>query len=178
MDNQTCQHQNIVLIGFMGSGKTTVGQRLASQLSWEFLDSDHEIEKNTGTTIKEIFRSQGEAAFREIERQTIEKLCTNQSRKVISLGGGAFTQKAVREVCLRTSTVVYLALSWETWKKRRDELIEDRPLLQTNTLEEVQKLYQTRIPVYSQCHIKIDTDTLTPEQVAKAIMDQITTKSP
>lgn len=170
--------QNIVLIGFMGTGKTTVGLLLAKEMGWEFIDSDQEIERSSGKQIQDIFREQGESAFRKIERETIASLCTQHTNKIISLGGGAYTQEAVREVCLRTSTVVYLSLSWEAWKKRREMLIEGRPLLQTKSIDEVQALYESRLPLYAQHHIKVETDALSPEQVTQSIIAQIANGKP
>ena len=161
--------KNIVLIGFMGVGKTTVGRMLAEMLSWEFLDSDHLIEQKYRMPITEIFRTFGEAEFRKAERETIEELLTKHKRKVISLGGGAYAQEPVREVCLRRGIVIYLDLSWRQWQKRRPLLAENRPILQTRTDKEIRDLFETRRQYYARHHFKIRTDGMKSEQVAHLI---------
>lgn len=161
--------KNIVLIGFMGVGKTTVGKMLAEALSWEFMDSDHVIEQKFGMPITEIFRRHGEPVFRQAEKETIEELCTRHTGKVISLGGGAFSQEAVREVCLKHCTVIYLELSWRQWKRRRSQLVENRPILQTRTNEEIRQLFDLRKTHYASNHIKIRTDGLNSDEVARII---------
>ena len=161
--------KNIVLIGFMGVGKTTVGRMLAEMLSWEFLDSDHVIEQKYRMPITEIFRKYGEPEFRRAERETIEELCTKHQRKVISLGGGAYAQDAVRDVCLRHCIVIYLDLSWRQWQKRRPMLAENRPILQTRTNKEIRDLFETRKQYYAHHHLKVRTDGMKSEQVARFI---------
>ncbi|MHB1954532.1 MAG: shikimate kinase, partial [Sulfobacillus sp.] len=109
---------NIVIIGFMGVGKTTIGSLLAQKLNREFFDVDKLIEMEFGRTIPEIFELWGEQSFREKERDIILTLC-RQRNKVIALGGGAFIQEDIRNYCLKQCSVFLLDLSWEEWKTNR-----------------------------------------------------------
>ena len=83
-------NRKIYLTGFMGSGKSTIGQLLAKRLNWEFLDSDAEVEKASGLSISEIFATQGEGEFRELERIFLSKIAAS-SQKIVALGGGSLT---------------------------------------------------------------------------------------
>ena len=87
---------NIVLLGHMGSGKSTIGKSLAKKLSRDFVDTDYEIEKYTNTKIREIFLNQGENQFREIEENIIKQILNSKEKKVIALGGGSFESKNVK----------------------------------------------------------------------------------
>lgn len=98
------REQNIVLIGFMGVGKTTIGSHLARKLYRDFVDIDQEIEQEYNMPTTEIFKTYGEKGFREIEKDHILKLCSNTRLKVISVGGGAFYKK-------RLNRLVWLHLS-------------------------------------------------------------------
>src|SRR5512136_2261829 len=98
---------NIYLVGFMGSGKTSVGRRLAELLGWTFVDLDEEIEKRAGQSIPEIFRLRGEKHFRSLEREELERECRG-SNTVIALGGGTFCSTENRETITRTGISVWL----------------------------------------------------------------------
>src|SRR4051794_27868634 len=99
------RERNIVLIGFMGVGKTTIGQLVAKKLYRDFMDIDHEIEKSQKMPISQIFKELGEEQFRKIERDFIANTCSNTRLKIISLGGGAYMQEEVRRVCLEKCIV-------------------------------------------------------------------------
>ncbi|MDO3410509.1 shikimate kinase [Saccharibacillus sp. CPCC 101409] len=163
------REKNIVLIGFMGAGKTTVGQLLAQKLEREFIDADQAIEQAHGMPVTEIFQSLGEPAFRQIEKEYIVGLCGGQRNKVISLGGGSFMQEEIREACLGSSRVVYLDLSWDAWLRRFELLIDTRPLLQSKSVEEVEQLFNSRRPVYESGHHVVNVDTREPEELAETI---------
>src|SRR5262245_6205046 len=109
--------RNVYLIGPMGSGKTAVGRRLATLLGIEFIDSDAEIEKRTGVDIRYIFEKEGEARFRERERDVIADL-TALEGVVIATGGGVILDPANREQLAETGTVVYLETTIETLVRR------------------------------------------------------------
>lgn len=167
--------KNIVFTGFMGAGKTTIGQLVAKKLHRDFIDTDLEIEKKYGMPIPEIFRKLGEPHFRQLEREFIIDTCTNTHSKVISLGGGAYLQKEVREVCLSRCIVCFLDLSWEALKKRLPFIIETRPVLQNKTLAEIEELFRKRSALYSNHHIKVCIEDLHFEKSADQIVELLNT---
>lgn len=158
--------KNIVLIGFMGVGKTTIGQMVAKKLDWEFIDTDQEIERRYHMSIPAIFEQKGEDYFRKAERELIVDICSKERQKVLSLGGGAYLQEEVRNACLSHGIVVFLDLSWENWKDRLPSIVHDRPLLKNKALEEIKQLFELRKQAYSQHHYRVATDGLDPETVA------------
>ncbi|WP_018922900.1 shikimate kinase [Salsuginibacillus kocurii] len=164
------QSERVVLIGFMGAGKTSVGEQLAERLGFTFLDTDHEIERKTARTIPEIFREDGEPAFRQIERKVIAELLEEEKKVVLSLGGGAYIQEEVRQVASAKAEVFFLDISWEAWKERLPTLIEGRPKLESQTLEDLYALYQTRRVIYAEGSKHILTDGLTIEEVVEKLV--------
>lgn len=167
------KEKNIILTGFMGVGKTTIGQHIAQKLNRPFIDADQEIEKLHKMPVTQIFSTLGEQKFREIEKDFITGLCKTTSRSVVSLGGGAFLQEAIRNVCLSTSYVVFLDLEWNAWKERLHLLMDNRPILQGKSLEEIQVLYNARQAVYAYHHWRIDPEGLRPEEAADKIVQTI-----
>jgi shikimate kinase len=167
------REKNIVFIGFMGVGKTTVGQLVAKKLCRDFIDVDREIEKIYGMPITEIFHKMGEAEFRRIEKEFIVNICNHQTLKIISLGGGAYLQEEVRKACLSKCIVYFLDLTWEAWKKRLPLIIDSRPVLQNKTLEEIEDLFFKRREAYSLHNSRIFTNDLDAETVANDIVESI-----
>lgn len=165
--------KNIILIGFMGAGKTTIGQLLAEKLGRGFLDADQEIERKHGMPVTEIFKSMGEPAFRQMEKDYIVELCRDSRAQVVSLGGGSFMQDEIRLACLDSGIVYHLDLTWESWKDRFESLIDTRPILQSRSIEEIEQLFNSRKAVYADNHHTVSVDTLTPEQIADHIVEQI-----
>lgn len=165
--------KNIVLIGFMGVGKTTIGFHLAQMLSREFIDVDREIEKRHELSIPQIFSQYGEQKFRQMEKEFILDLCDHSSDKVLSLGGGAFLQEEIRQACMESSIVVSLEMSWEAWKERLPYIMDNRPILQNKSLEEIEKLYYARQAIYELNHLKINTEQTQPEQTAERIIHEL-----
>ncbi len=165
--------KNIVFIGFMGVGKTTVGQVVAKKLGREFIDMDAEIEREYGMPCSEIFQTIGEQAFRAKEKSMIVEYCEKQA-KILSLGGGAFLQEAIREVCLEKCIVILLDLSWEAWQGRLRSIVDTRPVLQGRTMEQIKELYEERQVIYAFHHFKITTDHLEPKAIADRIVQAIT----
>lgn len=166
------REKSIVFIGFMGVGKTTIGSLVAKKLYRDFIDIDVEIEKEYGMTIPEIFQKLGESEFRRKEKEKIEEIC-KQRLNIISLGGGAFLQKEIREICLNHCIVFFLDLSWESWKDRINLIIDSRPVLQGRTIEEIEELFRNRQEIYSVHHSKLTTDNLDIEEAAHYIVNSI-----
>ncbi|MFD1067732.1 shikimate kinase [Oceanobacillus locisalsi] len=169
MRNIPLKEQSIVLIGFMGVGKTTIGQAVAQKLYRDFIDIDEEIERRFQMHPKEIFAKHGEATFRQYEKEIISEIC-HKRLKVISLGGGAFLQKEVQDICFATTTVFFLDLSWENWKERISLLMDNRPVLQGKNMDEIRKLFDDRQPIYEQHHSRVITDNQEIEEVADYIV--------
>lgn len=172
--NQRTSHrtQSIVFIGFMGVGKTTIGRAVARKLYRDFVDIDQEIEKEFNMPTTEIFKKYGEKTFREKEKSVIEYYC-KQPLKIISLGGGAFLQEEIKQICLANCIVFYLDLSWEYWKERIGLIMDSRPVLQSRNIEEIEKLFYDRKEIYSVHHSKVNTDDLNAEEVADYIVDSL-----
>jgi shikimate kinase len=161
--------RRIVLTGFMGSGKTTVGPLLAARLGWRFVDADDVIEAEAGMPITEIFAHHGEAVFREQEHATIARLAQTDGL-VLALGGGAIETEATRELLLSTpgTSLVHLEVMLATTLARCSGTEHTRPILSDQA--NLASRYNRRLPLYRQAHISIAVDELTPEQVADAIL--------
>ena len=159
----------ITLTGFMGSGKTTVGKVLADFLGCPFMDLDDLIVKKAGKSIPEIFAQDGEPAFRQLEarllRQTVEKYTENTL--VLALGGGAVTTPASAALLRDKTVCIYLRASLETLLSRLAGETAGRPLANDSLAERL----AAREPIYEEtAHVVIDTDGLTPDEVADEII--------
>ncbi len=163
----------LFLIGYRGSGKTTIGRAMAARLGCDWVDSDAEIECAAGRTIPEIFASGGESEFRERERQTIagliERARAGHGDIVVSLGGGAVLIPEVCSIMRASGRCVWLQSDAETLIGRLRHA--PRPALTDLTLdEEVRRMLEQRNPVYAGCaDYEIDTGLLTPEQTVEQI---------
>lgn len=162
--------KSIILIGFMGVGKTTLGQELAQKLQRPFIDIDHEIEKVYQMRTVDIFKEHGEAAFRKTEKELILQAC-EQEDKVISIGGGAFLQEDIRNHCLKHAIVIFLDISWTYWKERIDLLIDTRPILQNKDLNEIEELFNDRQAIYQSHHIHVKLDDLGIQEAVEKIIE-------
>lgn len=158
-----------VLIGFMGAGKTTVGRIIAERLGQPFVDSDVLIEQRLGREIRDIFATEGEAYFRELEHATVTDLVHGQEA-VVAVGGGAVEDPRTRAV-LRNARVVYLRVSYdEAMARIRGDRF--RPLLSRPDLDQV---YQRRMPVYEDVSVfTIDTDGRRPDAIALEVLAELT----
>ena len=159
----------ITLTGFMGSGKTTVGKVLADFLGCPFSDLDDLIEKKAGKSIPEIFAQDGEVAFRQLEakllRQTVEKYGENTA--ILSLGGGAVTTPASVTLLHEKTVCIYLRATLETLLQRLEGQTAGRPLADDALAERLTE----RAPLYEKtAHVIVDTDGLSPEEVADEII--------
>jgi shikimate kinase len=165
------QPRNLVLIGFSYTGKSTIGRLLARRLRWRSVDTDRLIRQRTGQTPQEIFATRGEPAFREIERQVVEKACRGQ-RQVIATGGGAPIDPACRAAMFDGNVVVLLDATPEAIFRRmvHSATGENRPMLDhPEPLERIRSLKQVRDPIYRQAHLVVETERLQPIESAELI---------
>jgi shikimate kinase len=164
--------RNIFLCGFMATGKSSVGKRLALELHREFLDMDALIEAEAGTTISEIFSTQGEAAFRVMESRMVERMA-ERSGCVVATGGGAIVDPHNLEKMKRSGVVITLTADIPTIL-RRSEKENTRPLLETaNRLERIRALMEQRTPFYAQADIVLDTSSLNIDEVVTILVDRL-----
>lgn len=166
--------QNIILIGFMGAGKTSVGEALAGRSRKMLIDTDWMIEKKAGMTISKIFETQGEAAFRRLETEVLEQLIVEAEGEIISVGGGLPLREENRKLLKKLGCVIYLSVRPETVLER---LKGDttRPLLQgEDVASRVNRLLETRGPVYELASDRvIPVDELSVEQIADRIEAEV-----
>lgn len=163
---------NIILIGFMGSGKTSVGRALAKGIDYHFLDTDTLIEQEEQQAIPAIFEIKGEAYFRDRETQLLNHLLTALKDTVVSTGGGIPIREQNREMLRQLGFVVFLKASDDTIIRRlRGDT--SRPLLAGEALEDkVARLQREREPVYiATAHSVLIADELTPKQLAQRIIE-------
>mgnify|MGYP002479914912 CR=1 FL=1 len=168
-EDMDMKRNNIVLVGFMGTGKSTVSRLLADKLDgWTAVDTDLLIEEREAMTIPDIFAKYGEAHFRRTESRVIAEV-TSRMRQVIATGGGAVLDPGNRERMLAGGFVVALTAAMETII-RRVRSDENRPLLHGNVEERVKNLLEARKNAYDFADIKIDTTDLTADEVAETIL--------
>ncbi len=166
---------NIILIGFMGAGKSTMGIRMSYRMKQPFLDTDKYIERKAGCPIKELFATEGEEAFRQMETRTITELLDRGIKDhVIATGGGIVINRDNHELLKRLGVVVWLRVKPETVIERLSADV-NRPLLQREDRDEViRRLMDERSGYYGGCaDVIVDVDGKPPER----IMDEIFTKS-
>ena len=160
---------NIYLVGFMGTGKSTIGRLLAQQLEYQFLDSDNWIENKTGLSIPEIFEKQGEPVFRSLEKEFIESGHADEGC-VVSCGGGLIFQSGMKKALQNKGLVISLFASAETVYERTISDI-NRPLLNVeNPLEEIQRLQDERLPRYRDIGVDVLTDGRTVADIVSHII--------
>jgi shikimate kinase len=160
----------IYVVGFMASGKSTVGRHLAHRLGWNFYDTDHEIESAENSTIAEIFNTRGEPEFRRIEREILRQHVRWIERgrpAVLALGGGAFVEPASRELLQDNGMAVWLDCPFEVVKRRVGHG-SNRPLAQDP--EKFAALYEARREAYKTADIHIPIESDDPEVTVEAIV--------
>jgi shikimate kinase len=169
--NTKRQIQNIALIGFMGTGKSSVGQIVAGQLHFTFLDTDHLIESRTGKTISEIFAQEGEPAFRALEKRVVHELL-GRKKTVISTGGGLPASAENLASLKEHSLVVCLWASPEKiWERVRTQ--NHRPLLhEADPLAKIRSLMAQREPCYRQADVLLNTELRALKDVAQQVIHQ------
>lgn len=165
---------NIILIGPMGTGKTTVGRYLSRKLDRKFYDSDQEIEKSTGTNISWIFKIEGEAGFRKRESKIIEILLSKENI-VLSTGGGTILSRENRELISNNRFIIYLNSPLDKLYARVSH-DKNRPLLgESNNIEEMRKIFREREPYYrSLANMIINTNKLSVKRIVNKIVRLVT----
>ena len=148
-------NKSIALIGHMGSGKTLIGKLIAKELNFRFFDSDKLIEKNTQKSIKNIFHSEGEAEFRKIEEKTIINL-QNETKIVLSLGGGAILSSPTRKLLKTHFITVFLDTDFEILQQRLKKSYKRPLLINENILQKLKKLDNIRRKYYLLADVKIN----------------------
>lgn len=161
-------NKNIILVGLMATGKSTVGAILAEQLGYELVDLDQVIVETEGRSITDIFADKGEAYFRRIETEVLKRMLKDK-HKIISTGGGAVLAQGNASVMLENGIVVALTASEEEIIARVSE-DHNRPLLAGNAAERVRRIMKQRQDAYLFAHYTVDTTGLTTAQVSKHIL--------
>ena len=161
---------NIVLFGFMGVGKTTIGRLLSEEIGYKFIDVDEEITSTTGRQIKTIFELEGEAAFREIEKHVIKDI-SGGDQLVIACGGGAVLDSENVDNLKRNSKLVLLTADIDEIMKRTNN-DDSRPLLNAlDRREKAESILRHRMPLYLElADESVDTTGKTPRRVVKEII--------
>jgi shikimate kinase len=166
--------ERIVLVGFMGAGKSTTGPILAQRLGWRFVDADHQLQAQTQSTIADLFDRLGEPAFRQMETVVVARLL-KQRDVVVSLGGGAIETGSTRSLLgqLSGTCVVFLKAPLEVLIDRceRQEDAALRPVLKQR--EALDERFRSRLPHYEKAHITVETEDLAPNAVVDRILQYI-----
>ena len=165
---------NIILIGFSGTGKSSVGRSLATRLGWGFVDLDDALVARFGRPLSQVFAEEGEKAFRQAERDLVVDYCA-RSGQVLALGGGAVTSAANRASISQGNWIVCLEASPQTILERlRADSEEVRPLLQaTDHLARISSLKQSRASYYAAADHTVNTDGLPIAEVVERIVQHL-----
>ena len=162
-------NKNIVLIGMMGSGKSTIGYLLSKSVNLKFVDIDKVIEKESGLKIFQIFEKKGESYFRTLEEKVSLKIL-KERKKIIALGGGGFTNKNIRKEVLSNNLSF-----WLNWKSStiisRISKSKKRPIAFNSSEDNLKKLIIERSNIYSEAKFKINCETLTKNMIVKNIIE-------
>jgi shikimate kinase len=170
-------NQPIFLIGYRGTGKTTVARLLAERLGWRAIDADDEIEHRAGKPIAAIFAGEGEGAFRDLEAQVVAELA-GRTQVIIAPGGGAVLRQSTREAMQAAGPIFWLTASVDTIAARlaADDATESRrpPLTAAGGRDEIEAVLAQRSPIYQACAtFVVDTEGGTPAEVAEEILARL-----
>ena len=161
--------KNLVLLGMMGVGKSTLGKIVGKRLNLKFIDTDFNIEKKFSMKIWEIFKKKGENFFRHQEEKEVLE-CLKRNKTVIALGGGAFMNKNIRNEVLKNSLSIWLDLNIKVINQRI-KWNDKRPLLKQEDPEEIiKKLYSERKNIYKLAKYRINCNNLTKQSISKKII--------
>jgi shikimate kinase len=163
---------NLVLEGFMGTGKSTIGAILAKRLQWDFVDTDEMAEQDAGMNIKQIFATQGEDGFRALERAACLR-AAGRNFTVIATGGGALLDPESRAALEASGVVILLTCEMEVLlaRLRESALRGERPMIADNFEVRVRELLHIRGELYDSIPLKVDTTHLTPEEGASRVLE-------
>jgi shikimate kinase len=172
MSKQAPRISRLILTGFMGAGKSTVGAILARDLGWKFIDLDHVIEAASQSTVAEIFRNHGEAEFRRREREALRQV-TDGDEVVLALGGGVIEDESARSLLLGSpgNCLVFLHAEFEELLARCTAEGKTRPLLAAP--EALAARLARRLPYYRTSHVTIATNGLTAREVANQVLASV-----
>ena len=160
--------ENLVFLGMMGSGKSSIGSLVSKKLNIDFIDVDNKIEKKTGLKISKIFEKEGEKYFRQIEE--IETLKSLKNKKtVIALGGGAFLNNKIKKEILDNHISFWLCWDIKTLVNRIKDSSK-RPIVHKSSKVEIEELIKKRSIIYSKAMYKIDCENLTKNEIVKKII--------
>ena len=167
----------LALIGYRGTGKTTVARLLAGRLRYDWIDADVEVELRAGKSIAAIFDDSGEAAFRDLEANLVAELCQRE-RTVLALGGGAILREANRKWLSQCQHVIWLQAPAAVIAKRLESdptTASRRPnLTNRGGLHEIQQLLGAREPIYQACAtLEVDTEDKDPAEIADEILTRV-----
>jgi len=168
--------EHVVLVGLMGTGKTTVGKRVARELGRRFVDSDAEIEGLHGRSVRDIFESSGEPAFRKIESELLEQLLASDVAAVLATGGGVVLAERNRRLLKQTRHVVWLRAEVGTLESRlrATKGLARRPLLDGDLRQRLEVLSYERGDLYREVATSIiDVDGLDSDQVCDLVLDRV-----
>jgi len=160
----------VVLSGFMATGKSTVGPRVAARLGLGFVDTDTEIERATGKAIPDLWRLEGELAFRAREAALVERLLSDETPRVVAFGGGTVTVEQTRRLAISRAVVVTLTASAETIVARVPDLAGRPNLASGDPVARARELLALRAESYAECHLALSTEMLDPDAIADVIV--------
>ncbi len=164
--------RNIIIVGFMGTGKSTVSRLLSERLGWESIDTDEEIVRRSGRSIKEIFAEEGEPAFRDWESRVLKDVL-EQGRLVVATGGGAVLRESNRRWMITGGWVVCLTADKDCLIRRVTNAAAagSRPLLAGDAEERVTALLETRRHAYDFAHATVDTSNRSPSEIVDLLVE-------
>jgi shikimate kinase len=168
---------SIALIGYRGTGKSTVAQQLALRLGWDWVDADVEAELRAGKSIAEIFAAEGEQAFRDLESDVVAEVCRRR-RTIIALGGGAVMRERNRLALASCGAIVWLKANVDTLVARQaadEHTAARRPnLTKAGGRQEIEQLLAERTPIYRACAtLEVDTEGKAPAEIADEIVSAL-----
>lgn len=165
--------KNIVLVGFMGTGKSAVGRLLAQRLGRPFLDLDKSIEKETGQTVPQIFQREGEAGFRRLEKQAVRRAAALNGH-VVATGGGVMMDEENVQTLKSSGILICLTASPDVILKRTGATAASRPMLTGgNPRERIEELLRLRAPYYAQADVTMDTTDRSVSEVVEEILKRV-----
>jgi shikimate kinase len=164
-------HKSLVLVGMMGTGKSTIGKEVAKKLKIDFIDTDQLIEKEANLTIAEIFKKNSEKYFRELEEKIFLKI-KNDKEKIISVGGGAFINNAIRNKILKEYLSIWLNMDEDLIIDRIKRNAKKRPMLDQNNIEKsIVNLKKTRDPIYKLADYEINCSLSSKGKIIEKIIN-------